>query len=57
MEFKDTCLYSVLMDPINYGMKNSLYHCILRLPYFVLVYTVGILMAICVDFYVAMTTA
>ena len=54
MKFVDTCLYKVLVDPVDYIASNSIYYSILRIPYFILYYSVGILMALCVDFYVAM---
>ena len=54
MKFKDTCLYKVLTDPVEYIANNCIYYSILRIPYFILHYSVGVLMALCVDFYVAM---
>ena len=54
MKFKDTCLYKVLIDPADYMSNNCFYYSMLRMPYFVLNYTVGILLALCVDFYGAM---
>ena len=57
MEFKDTCLHSVLIDPVDYIANNSIYYSVLRMPYFILNYSVGIVMALVVDFYTAMTNA
>ena len=54
MKFKDTCLYKVLIDPVDYIANNCIYYSILRMPYFILNYSVGMLMALCMDFFVAM---
>jgi hypothetical protein len=56
MKFKETCLYKVMVNPVDYIAENSIYYSILRMPYFILNYTVGIVIAICLDFYVAMTS-
>jgi len=54
LQFKDSLMYKILREPIDSWQSCDLYHFILRAPRLVLVLTVGLLMALVVDFFVAM---
>ena len=54
MKFSETCLYKTLLDPVDYIADNTIYYSVLRIPYFIINYSVGILMALVIDFYMAM---
>jgi len=54
MKFSDSLLSGILNIPINGFRDNDLYHFILQAPYYVLLYLVGIPLAIVVDIFHAM---
>ena len=51
--FKESCLHETLMGPIDDFKERGFYYSFFRIPYFALVYTVGVFMAICMDIIVA----
>ena len=53
MKWERTCLYKVLSEPLGEVKRNNIYYSLLRLPLYALIYTVGVLIAVCIDFYVA----
>ena len=53
MRFKESLLSAIISSPVVEWQKGGIYRIILLLPYFVLVYTFGIVVAIIVDMYVA----
>ena len=51
--FKDTFLYGIFMAPVNYAENNCFYYWMLALPYFVLLITIGVPIAIIIDVFTA----
>lgn len=54
MKFSDTMLYTTLMFPIEEWSKSCVYIWLLKIPMFITTYTFGIILAIVIDFIVAM---
>ena len=52
MKFKESLLFAMIMSPKTEWEKGGIYRLILLLPYFLIVFTFGIIIALCVDLWV-----
>ena len=57
MKFNESLLYRTINIPVDYAIGNCGYYWFLSLPYFILLYIVGIPMAIVIDLFVAISKA
>ena len=53
MEWKKTLLYNMLSSPKRHWKSGGVYRLILMIPTFILTYTIGIIIAVAIDWWAA----